>query len=198
MTLTTQILELDIAALDEPSAVGGGCCFVLLDDVVRAELAGWYGVEDVAVEGRRVWLRLADRHPPAAERAWRRLRPRRCGRPSRPAPAAAAAVSAAGPAGRRHRHRADRPAGSRFTVVDDGNSHWNDSRRHDQLAPAECSTWDLHSHRDRAMVLAMLQAVARQERVGVRVAAGWIGVSAWRARRRVGWFGVHGRARSRG
>lgn len=63
----TQILEIDVPALEQPPAVGGSCCFVLLDDVVRAELAGWYGVEDVAVEGRRVRLRLADRHPPAAD-----------------------------------------------------------------------------------------------------------------------------------
>jgi hypothetical protein len=46
-------------------AAGSGCCFVSLDYLVREELLGWFGVEEVDLEPRgrvRITVR-ADRHP---------------------------------------------------------------------------------------------------------------------------------------
>jgi hypothetical protein len=62
------ILELEVPALADPPAAGGGCCFIALDDAVRAELLGWYGVHDVPITSARVHLHLAaERHPPTSD-----------------------------------------------------------------------------------------------------------------------------------
>jgi hypothetical protein len=67
MAAPQSVVELEVPALVDPPAVGGGCCFVTLDEVVRNELLGWYGVEDAEIKGARVRLRVADRHPPVSD-----------------------------------------------------------------------------------------------------------------------------------
>ncbi len=58
-------LVVHIPELAEDVVAGSGCCFVSLDYLVREELLGWFGVEEVDLEPRgrvRITVR-ADRHP---------------------------------------------------------------------------------------------------------------------------------------
>ncbi len=53
-----------VPELAEDVVAGSGCCFVSLDYLVREELLGWFGVEEVDLEARdrvRITVR-ADRH----------------------------------------------------------------------------------------------------------------------------------------
>lgn len=60
----TSTLLLDIPALEDPDAiVGGGCCFVRLDDLIRDELRSWHGVEEIDIDGRQVLVHVTGRRP---------------------------------------------------------------------------------------------------------------------------------------